>query len=156
MALINQPKRWIVDKDARSCSYRCDVPEARVTVKITDAVTGAFHKSCSGCGREEDGQLSRYKERRACKGCQDVRDVTVTVACNREREFAKDYCAICELEISAAHHAATAKAFFARARRLREEKAGKVVYPLCCPFHATGGSGKACRDVPPVSGSLKR
>lgn len=124
VTLTTEPRRWIIDKDTRACRYRCDVPGARVRVKITDPVTGAFHKTCLGCGGEEDGQLGRYKERRPCKRCGDVRDVLVTVSLNRSQEFAKDHCAICELELSANRHAEQAAVFFARARKLRAAKRG--------------------------------
>lgn len=121
-------RRWIVGKDRRICPNACQGWSAPTCkVEISNPETGTFRKKCRECGAEETGQLDSFKERRPCKRCKVVHDVTVSMWHGTRTERWKEQCSLCDLEVSAAHHQAMARTFFARAAKLRAEQQRKAI-----------------------------
>jgi hypothetical protein len=122
-------RRWVISKSYRLCPRGCVGYERQTaTVKITDPITGAIHCACKECGSSENDKLTTYKDRRPCKRCKNVYDVTVRLWSNGKGEVEEHWrerCSICELELSANLHLATGRTFLARARRLRHEQGQK-------------------------------
>ncbi|TAL42445.1 MAG: hypothetical protein EPN91_08680 [Salinibacterium sp.] len=111
-------RAWIVEKDVRACGnydcvdYRKKVRGAKFSL---DKQTGIARYGCPTCGQTHQTQLRSWKERRACKLCCYVRNVTVrrytgdmsNPDAADGNTWAKTYCDACEELCSAWNHFGT-------------------------------------------------
>ena len=105
-------RAWLVEKDARACgNYSCESYRAKVKGSkfSLDETTGLARYGCIVCGKENETQLRSWKERRACKLCQYVRNVTVYKYSGGGEEHANEYCDAREALKSAWKHTYTAQ-----------------------------------------------
>lgn len=108
-------RAWIVPKSARTCSsygYECNNTRPRGSKFKLNKETGVAHFYCATCRKTHETKLNSWKERRPCKLCQYVRNVTVTAFSWKQdgaaQEHAEEYCDACKQMLSCWSHLRTA------------------------------------------------
>ncbi len=117
-------KRWIIGKDGRYCRNERCTRYGKPGKPTLDSTTGLITIVCSKCDVVSAYQSTYWKEKRACLGCNHVRDVTVTRWHSGE-EHARDRCDACELMNSVRVHRQTADRLEAKARAIYARRKSK-------------------------------
>ena len=105
-------RKWVVGKEARSCGeYSCASRDGKKAPSkfSLDEQSGLARFGCGVCGKTTERQLRDWKERRACKLCCYVRNVTVHKFSSDSKEYAREYCDACDALKSAWSHTYTAQ-----------------------------------------------
>lgn len=104
-------RAWLVPKSAKTCShygYECNNTRPRGSKFKLNKETGVAHFYCGCCKHTHETQLKSWKERRACKLCQYVRNVTVS-EWSPGHQHAEEYCDACKQMLSCWSHMRTAQ-----------------------------------------------
>jgi len=103
-------RAWIVPKSAKTCShygYDCNNTRPKGSKFNLDKYTGKTRFGCGACKHVHEMQLKAWKERRACRLCRYVRNVTVT-EWTPGHQHAEEYCDACKQMLSCWSHLRTA------------------------------------------------
>jgi hypothetical protein len=125
-------RRWIIEKGHRLCrDYGCpghfSNDDGKLTRSSVNAESGKITTVCIECEKLAEYQARSFKDRRPCKSCGHVRDITVRFFYGDDvTEHFHETCDACDLESSAASHYYQAQRFAERARKIRAaRKKGK-------------------------------
>ncbi len=118
-------RRWIIGAEGGRCrNAGCPQYGKRAGKPEVDPETGAIKVVCKLCRQPSERQANSWKERRPCRACNYVRDVTVS-QWHSGGERARDYCDACDLMNSVGVHRQTADRLEAKAMAIRAKRKAK-------------------------------